>query len=94
MIPVHLPPLRARRGDIPLLVRHFLAKHGGAQVAVGEAAMTRLIAYPWPGNVRELANAVERMLILRKGETAGGGRSATEDSAPGGCRRWGPQPAR
>jgi two-component system NtrC family response regulator len=68
VIPVHLPPLRARRDDIPLLVRHFLHKHGGAQVAVSEEAMARLVAYAWPGNVRELANAVERMLILRRGE--------------------------
>ncbi len=68
VIPVHLPPLRVRRDDIPLLVRHFLHKHGGAQVAVSDEAMARLVAYAWPGNVRELANAVERMLILRRGE--------------------------
>lgn len=69
VIPVHLPPLRGRRADIPLLVSHFLGKHGGKGVWVAEPAMTRLTAYDWPGNVRELENAVERMLILRRGET-------------------------
>ncbi len=69
VIPVHLPPLRDRRADIPLLVRHFLRKHGGpAEIAVSDGAMRRLTAYDWPGNVRELENAVERMLILRRGE--------------------------
>ncbi|MFA5515211.1 MAG: sigma-54 dependent transcriptional regulator [Desulfuromonadales bacterium] len=85
VIPVHLPPLRARRGDIPLLLRHFLHKHGGAQVEIGEKAMDRLIAYQWPGNVRELANAVERMLILRRGE-----RLEEEDLPPKFLHRHAP----
>jgi two-component system NtrC family response regulator len=66
VIPVHLPPLRQRKADIPLLVRHFLGKHGN--VPCSEAAMEALAAYGWPGNVRELENAVERMVILRRGE--------------------------
>jgi len=65
VIPVHLPPLRQRKADIPLLVRHFLGKHGNP--ACSEAAMGALTAYAWPGNVRELENAVERMVILRRG---------------------------
>jgi two-component system NtrC family response regulator len=69
VIPVHLPPLRERRSDIPLLVRHFLARHGGGEVAVADEALALLAAYDWPGNVRELQNAVERMLVLRRGET-------------------------
>jgi DNA-binding NtrC family response regulator len=68
VIPVHLPPLRARRADIPLLVRHFLKKHGGADLTVAPGAVERLAAYPWPGNVRELENSVERMIILRHGK--------------------------
>ena len=69
VIPVHLPPLRQRPGDIPLLVRYFIDKHGGGQrIAVSEGAMARLAGYDWPGNVRELENAVERMIILRRGE--------------------------
>jgi two-component system NtrC family response regulator len=74
VIPVHLPTLRQRRSDIPLLVQHFLQKHGGgAAVTVDAAALAALTAYDWPGNVRELENAVERMLILRRGEVIGEG---------------------
>lgn len=68
VIPLHLPPLRERRDDIPLLVRHFLDKHGkNPSVVCSEAALEALADYDWPGNVRELENAVERMLILRRG---------------------------
>ncbi len=70
VIPVHLPPLRERRSDIPLLVKHFINKHGGGQqVTVSDQAMASLNAYGWPGNVRELENAVERMIILRRGDS-------------------------
>ncbi len=69
VIPVHLPPLRARRADIALLVQHFLHKHGGAALSVAPEAMARLEGYEWPGNVRELENAMERMIILRRGDT-------------------------
>ena len=69
VIPVHLPALRERRADIPLLVRHFVGKHGeGAGISVGDRTMAALTAYDWPGNVRELENAVERMIILRRGD--------------------------
>ncbi|OGR32241.1 MAG: Fis family transcriptional regulator [Desulfuromonadales bacterium GWD2_61_12] len=68
VIPIELPPLRTRRGDIPLLVRHFLTRHGAAELKVSEAALAALCAYDWPGNVRELENAVERMVLLRRGE--------------------------
>ncbi len=70
VIPVDLPPLRARRGDISLLVKHFLKKHGaGETIGISAQALASLEAYDWPGNVRELENAVERMIILRRGET-------------------------
>ena len=68
VIPLHLPPLRERREDIPLLIRHFAAKHGGHSVTLTAEAMEALRGYPWPGNVRELENTVERMLILRNGD--------------------------
>jgi two-component system NtrC family response regulator len=69
VIPVHLPALRERRADIPLLVQHFLGKHGGGTgISVADRTMEALTAYDWPGNVRELENAVERMIILRRGE--------------------------
>jgi two-component system NtrC family response regulator len=68
VITVALPPLRARRDDIPLLTRHFLAKHGAAELTVSEAAMALLLRYDWPGNVRELENAIQRMIVLRRGD--------------------------
>ncbi len=68
VIPVHLPPLRERREDIPLLLRHFCSKHGAASVKFDSAAVEALLEYPWPGNVRELENLVERTLILRNGD--------------------------
>lgn len=69
VIPVYLPALRERKEDIPLLVRHFVTKHAGTKIEISAALFERMQAYPWPGNVRELENAVERMLILRLGDT-------------------------
>lgn len=69
VIPIHLPPLRQRRDDIPLLLRHFSVKHGAGEVTFDKAALSLLTAYVWPGNVRELENLVERLLILRSGDT-------------------------
>ena len=65
VIPLHLPPLRQRREDIPLLLRHFCSKHGAEEVRFDEAALAILQQYAWPGNVRELENLVERLLIMR-----------------------------
>jgi two-component system response regulator HydG len=67
VIPVHLPPLRARREDIPLLVDHFLEKTGTKKEIAAEA-MRRLVELPWPGNVRELKNAIERLALLSRGK--------------------------
>jgi two-component system, NtrC family, nitrogen regulation response regulator NtrX len=68
VIPVHVPPLRDRREDIPLLVRFFLAetcrKNKLPARGIDEAAMRRLQELRWPGNVRELRNAVERLAIM------------------------------
>lgn len=65
VIPLHLPPLRERADDIPLLLKHFCIKHGGAGVSFDQEATTALTGYEWPGNVRELENLIERILILR-----------------------------
>ncbi|HYN86855.1 MAG TPA: sigma-54 dependent transcriptional regulator [Pyrinomonadaceae bacterium] len=68
VIEVHLPPLRERREDVPLLVRHFIMRtargQGQTEKAVEADAMAALINYAWPGNVRELQNAVERAFTL------------------------------
>ena len=69
VIPIHLPPMRQRRADIPLLLRHFCAKHGADRVTFDKEAFDLLAAYAWPGNVRELENLVERLLIMRSGDT-------------------------
>ena len=71
VIPVAIPPLRERREDIPLLVAHFLAKHGpraGKRVdGVADKALEALLQYDWPGNVRELENTIERAVVLSAG---------------------------
>lgn len=69
VIPIHLPPLRERRKDIPLLIRYFCTKHKSEKVSFDKDALGAMVMYPWPGNVRELENTVERLLIMRNGET-------------------------
>lgn len=65
VITVRLPPLRDRREDIPLLVEHFVAKHGARHVSgVDREALRRLTAYRWPGNVRQLENEMMRASVL------------------------------
>jgi PAS domain S-box-containing protein len=71
VFPLHLPPLRERREDIPLLV-HFLANKFATRIGrridgVSKETMHRLLAYAWPGNVRELENVLERAVILATG---------------------------
>ena len=66
VIPVQLPPLRDRKDDIPLLVRHFMEKFQKDKT-ISQEAMRRLMAYEWPGNVRQLENAVERAIALSGG---------------------------
>jgi two-component system, NtrC family, nitrogen regulation response regulator NtrX len=73
VVPIEVPPLRARRADVPQLVEHFTARlteRGGLPAkAFDSDALKRLAAYDWPGNIRELRNAVERLLILAPGPT-------------------------
>ena len=72
VIPIHLPPLRERDGDIPLLVEHFLRKYrqrGDREIlGVSPPALKMLAAYSWPGNVRELEHTIERIVILEDGD--------------------------
>ena len=69
VIPIHLPPLRERRNDIPLLIRHFCSKHGNDKVSFDKASLAAMVSYSWPGNVRELENSIERLLIMRNSDT-------------------------
>ena len=68
VFPIHLPPLRERRGEIPLLVDHFVKKFAGSMnkkiARVSAGAMALLERYQWPGNIRELENAIERAMVL------------------------------
>lgn len=71
VFPVFAPPLRERTGDIPILVRHFVANHsrrmGKTIETIPEETMAALIRWPWPGNIRELENFLERAVILTRG---------------------------
>jgi two-component system, NtrC family, response regulator AtoC len=82
VIEIELPPLRARRSDIPLLVAHAL--RGTAARAVSEEAMQRLLGSPWPGNVRELFHVLERAAVLCGSEVIDVGDlpEAVRDAAP------------
>jgi DNA-binding NtrC family response regulator len=68
---IHLPPLRERKADIPLLIDHFIrqtaAEHDRPKVAISPEAMRILIDYAWPGNVREMRNLIESMVVLAAG---------------------------
>ena len=65
VVPIVLPPLRDRRGDVPLLAQALVERHGGGRkFAVPPAALRAMERYPWPGNVRELENAIQRAIAL------------------------------
>jgi DNA-binding NtrC family response regulator len=71
VIPLNIPPLRERKGDIPLLIEHFIRKHsrGSSQPLphMSQETIQHFLQYDWPGNVRELENMVERWLVLYQG---------------------------
>ncbi len=73
VIPIHVPPLRERRDDIPVLVKAFIqdvcARNGMAQKTISDQGLLTLSKRDWPGNVRELRNAVERLVILSPGSS-------------------------
>ena len=89
VIPIHVPTLRERREDIPVLARAFVAevcaRNGFAPKELSAAAMAALEGMPWGGNVRELRNAVERLVILTPGKTieSAGGPSTAAGTAGG-----------
>ncbi|HEX3927320.1 MAG TPA: sigma-54 dependent transcriptional regulator [Gemmatimonadales bacterium] len=85
-VEIHLPPLRERREDIPLLARHFLdqfaARYRRKLTGFGADSMSAMLQYAWPGNVRELAHAVERATLLAEGELVRAGDLAV-GASPG-----------
>jgi len=72
VVPIHLPPLRERAEDIPLLVNHFLEKYrqksNRPAQSIAKNALDILSAYLWPGNIRELEHTIERIIILEDGD--------------------------
>ena len=95
VIPVRVPPLRERKGDIAVLAGHFLAKYaaenGRKRPGLAAGTLEALSAYPWPGNVRELENVIERAVLVCRGDTLephhldldGGGSAAAAQGTPG-----------
>jgi len=79
VIPIHVPPLRERPGDILLLLGHFLKNRGMENFAFGDDAEELLLSHDWPGNVRELRNVAERIAVMYP--SAEGGISKEELSA-------------
>ena len=94
VVPIHVPPLRERREDIPLIAQHFVTvlseREGMAPRTLTPEALQRLQEYDWPGNVRELRNTIERLLILSAGPRVTGadvdrlvGRRGVEQTSMG-----------
>lgn len=75
VVPISLPPLRKRKDDIPLLIKHFLDKRAKeaqeASKAISQEAIEKLVEYEWPGNIREMENIVEQMAVLCQGGVIG-----------------------
>ncbi len=75
VVNIHIPPLRERRGDIPLLADHFLRRYARENTKdisrISDEAMSKLVAYEWPGNVRELENSIERAIVLTRAAELG-----------------------
>jgi two-component system response regulator AtoC len=71
VVPIHMPPLRERRDDIPALVDHFVRRYsrefGKPILGIAPEALTAILEYSWPGNVRELQNIIERLVGLVEG---------------------------
>ncbi|MFO7837921.1 MAG: sigma 54-interacting transcriptional regulator [Desulfosalsimonadaceae bacterium] len=71
VVELHLPSLRERKQDIPLLARHFVRlfkkERGGDEIEISEEAMDKMVRYDWPGNIRELRNALERAVVMGNG---------------------------
>jgi DNA-binding NtrC family response regulator len=86
-VEIRLPPLRARVEDVPILAEHFLAQHGRryrkSLAGFDPGAVSALLAHPWPGNVRELDHAVERGVLMARGERVSAPDLGLEPAAGG-----------
>jgi Nif-specific regulatory protein len=95
VVPIHLPPLRERREDIPMLVDHFLEKYnrenGKSVTKISREVLDHLLAYSWPGNVRELENCIEHAVVMSPGNTLSASLLSGEvlDNAPAKAARQG-----
>ena len=89
VVTIEIPPLRDRRGDIKLLIEHFLEVfrdiHGKDVESIDRDAMVALVQYDWPGNVRELRNAIESMVVRARGNIL-----TRQDLPP---EIWAPEPS-
>jgi two-component system nitrogen regulation response regulator NtrX len=95
VIPIHIPPLRERPDDIPLLLCHFLQKLGLEPFELEDDAVELLAAYEWPGNVRELRNLAERIAVMHRGNSIGGPALAAllnKRAGPAGRQKGGKSP--
>ncbi|MBN1506907.1 MAG: sigma 54-interacting transcriptional regulator [Sedimentisphaerales bacterium] len=94
VVPIHLPALRERREDIPMLVDHFLEKYnrenGKTVTKISREVLDHLLAYSWPGNVRELENCVEHAVVMSPGKTLSMTLLPAEilNGTSGGPARW------
>jgi len=85
VVPIHLPPLRERKNDIPILAEHFLKevmKEGHETIGLSKEALAVMISYPWPGNVRELQSAIRFALVKARG------RIIQPDNLPMELQEW------
>ena len=86
VFPIHIPPLRERKGDIPLLVHYFVAtlsrKMKKSIRVIPDEVMSAINSFPWPGNVRELQNFIERSVILSRDETLAAPISELRQNVP------------
>lgn len=95
VIPIHLPPLRERKTDIPLLIDHFLSQAGKRYnqpiQGISQEAMSRLMAYHWPGNIRELQNTIQYAIVHRKNSRIDACDLPSEIQAAAACKMTTPR---
>ncbi|MBI5178947.1 MAG: sigma-54-dependent Fis family transcriptional regulator [Nitrospinae bacterium] len=88
VIPIHVPPLRNRAGDVELLAKYFVKRHGAGK-RISEDACGELEKRPWPGNVRQLQNAIKRALVMSSEDTLLPGHfSKAEEETPEELEEW------